>query len=114
MSRVETAPRGMVWGLPSSHAMTCPASRFSSGWLDASCLLVCFALSAFWCLTAARQLSATYDEPVYLSHGLERWRTGSTAGLMRLGTMPLPVDVQTLPLYLAERYKGEPFDVARD
>jgi hypothetical protein len=114
MSLVESSPRGRGFGLPSSHASTVPGSRLSAGWLDAGWLLVCFSLSALWCLTAARQLSATYDEPVYLTCGLERWRTGSTAGLMRLGTMPLPVDVQTLPLYLAERWRGEPFDVSRD
>jgi hypothetical protein len=30
------------------------------------------------------------------------------AGLMKLGTMPLPVDVQTLPLYLWESWRGVP------
>jgi hypothetical protein len=29
---------------------------------------------------------------------------------MQMGTMPLPIDVQTLPLYLAERWRGRPFD----
>src|SRR5260370_11727704 len=29
---------------------------------------------------------------------------------MKLGTMPLPVDVQTLPLYLWERCRGRPID----
>ena len=48
-------------------------------------------------------LGGTFDEPVYLSCGLEHWRTGSCASLMKLGTMPLPVDVETLPLYLYER-----------
>src|SRR5262249_36942477 len=38
------------------------------------------------------------------------WRSGSPAGLMKLGTMPLPVDVQTLPLYLWERWRGTPIE----
>src|SRR5437016_1651421 len=66
--------------------------------------------SSLWCVTADQQLSATFDEPVYVNKGLERWRSGSTAGLMRMGTMPLPVDVQTLPLYLAECWHGAPWD----
>jgi hypothetical protein len=70
--------------------------------------------SSVWCVTAAGQLSATFDEPTYLVRGLERWRTGSYAGLMRLGTMPLPVDVETLPLYLWERWRGTPFDLNDD
>src|SRR5215831_18468641 len=66
--------------------------------------------SSAWCATAAGHLGATFDEPIYVQHGLERWRTGSTAGLMRLGTMPLPVDVTTLPLYLWERWQGIEID----
>ena len=79
-------------------------------WFDAAWFLVCAAVSSAWCLTAAAQLSATFDEPTYVQCGLERWRSGSTAGLMRLGTMPLPVDVETLPLYLWERLHGTPLD----
>ena len=67
-------------------------------------------LSALWCVTSAQQIGATFDEPIYVSRGLERWRSGSVAGLMKLGTMPLPVDVQTLPLYLWERCRGRPID----
>src|SRR5262245_32626150 len=70
--------------------------------------------SSVWCVTAAGRLSATFDEPIYLQRGLEHWRTGSYSGILRLGTMPLPVDVVTLPLYLAERWQGEPFDVDQD
>jgi hypothetical protein len=83
-------------------------------WPDLLWLVVCGVLSSAWCLSSARELSATFDEPVYLQCGLEHWRTGSYAGLLRLGTMPLPVDVVTLPLYLAERWRGSPFDVTRD
>jgi hypothetical protein len=62
--------------------------------------------SSVWCVTAAGQLGATFDEPIYVQRGLECWRTGSHAGIVRLGTMPLPVDVVTLPLYLWERWHG--------
>ena len=67
-------------------------------------------LSALWCVTSARQIGATFDEPVYVTEGLQRWRSGSAAGLMKLGTMPLPVDAQTLPLYLWEQWRGRPID----
>lgn len=70
--------------------------------------------SSAWCLGAARQLGATFDEPFYLTSGLEHWRTGTCRPLMKAGTMPLPVDVETLPVYVWERWRGEPFDPARD
>jgi hypothetical protein len=70
--------------------------------------------SSLYCLTASAQLSAVFDEPTYLNRGLERWRSGECKGLMRLGTMPLPIDVQTLPLYAWERWRGQPFDVSAD
>jgi len=70
--------------------------------------------SSIWCLTAAGQLGATFDEPVYVTRGLEGWRTGSHHGLLKMGTMPLPADVQTLPLYLWERWTGVAFDPASD
>ena len=55
-------------------------------------------------------MGATYDEPIYIANGLQRWRSGSLAPLMKLGTMPLPVDVQTLPLYVWERWRNRPID----
>jgi hypothetical protein len=70
--------------------------------------------SSAWCVTGAAKLGATFDEPVYVVRGLEHWRTGSHSGLLRLGTMPLPVDVDTLPLYLWERWHGTQIDPARD
>ncbi|HJT34496.1 MAG TPA: hypothetical protein VJ783_20870 [Pirellulales bacterium] len=91
-----------------------PQSSNRPGLFDYSWLLVCLALSSCWCLTAARELSATFDEPLYVRCGLERWRTGSHAGLMRLGTMPLPIDWDTLPLYLYERSRGVPIDPVLD
>src|SRR5947209_3227929 len=70
--------------------------------------------SSVWCVTAAGRLGATFDEPFYVAQGLECWRTGSHSGLLRLGTMPLPVDVQTLPLYLWERVHGTRLDADGD
>ncbi len=81
---------------------------------DISWLLLWGVASSVWCLTASGHLSATFDEPTYLERGLDHWRTGSYAGLMRLGTMPLPVDVETLPIYLWEKYRGVPIDVTAD
>src|SRR5437868_3383949 len=92
--------------------MECTARRERVGdWLW---FLAWAVLSSVWCLTAARQLSATFDEPVYLTRGLEGWRTGSHQGLLRLGTMPLPIDVETLPLYVWERWQGITFNPETD
>src|SRR4051794_40688627 len=70
--------------------------------------------SSVWCVTAAGQLSATYDEPFYLQAGLTGWRTGCHQYLLTAGTMPLPADVASLPLYLWERWQGSPADLAAD
>jgi hypothetical protein len=70
--------------------------------------------SSVWCLGAAFELGATFDEPLYLQRGLQHWRSGSHGVLIRLGTMPLPVDVETGPLYLWERCQGVEFDPDKD
>jgi hypothetical protein len=70
--------------------------------------------SSVWCLTAAHKLGPTFDEPFYLTSGLHRWHTGSYRPLMRAGTMPLPVDVETFPLAVMEWQRGSRFDVERD
>jgi hypothetical protein len=72
------------------------------------------AASSAWCVTAASQLGPTFDEVWYIRAGLVRWRTGCHGHLTHFGTMPLPVDVQTLPLALWERWRGTPFDPAAD
>lgn len=82
-----------------------------SRWFDGIWLVVLGVATSVWCLTAGAQLGATFDEPFYLDKGLECWRSGSYKPLMRAGTMPLPIDVQTLPLFLWERHTGEPFNV---
>ena len=93
--------------------MARPRDRRAS-FLDVLWLLFFGALSAGWCVTAAQALSATFDEPTYLRLGLEHWRSGSSRALMKLGTMPLAVDLQTLPLFVWERWRGLPVDPARD
>lgn len=82
--------------------------------IDVAWLLLWGVLSSLWCVTAAQQLGGTYDEPIYLTSGLQHWRDGSPAPLMHLGTMPLPVDTVTLPLYLYERWTGTQLDPLRD
>lgn len=78
---------------------------------DVMWFLVFAVASSAWCVTAARRLGATADEPLYLHLGLERWRTGSHKGFTSVGTMPLAGDLQTLPLYLGERSRGTPYDI---
>jgi hypothetical protein len=79
-------------------------------WTDWLWLLFWGVASSAWCVTAGQQLGATFDEPLYVERGLEVWRTGSHSGLLRVGTMPLPVDVETLPLFLWERWHGVQID----
>jgi hypothetical protein len=79
------------------------------GWL-----VFWLAVSSLWCVSASARLGATFDEPTYVSLGLESWRTGTSRRLLDLGTMPLPCHVQTLPLYLWERWREKPFDLEQD
>jgi hypothetical protein len=90
------------------------SDRPSRPWFDLLWLLACGVASSLWCLTASSQLSATFDEPTYLDVGLAHWRSGSYEPLLRLGTMPLPIDVTTLPIYLWERAHGVTLDVKAD
>lgn len=82
--------------------------------LESSWLLFWIVASSVWCVSASARLSAVFDEPTYVSLGMESWRTGSYKSLIDLGTMPLPSLVQTLPLHLWERWRGENFDPERD
>jgi hypothetical protein len=85
------------------------------GWrADVIWLLVCAVLSSIYCVTSASQLGPTVDEPGYVFHGMNRWRTGRHNLFMHGGIMPLPCEVQTLPLYLVECVRGEPFEVTTD
>lgn len=80
-------------------------------WPDVAWLLVWTALSSAWCLAAGPELSAAFDEPNNLRWGVTSWRTGSNRAFMRAGTMPLPPDVQYLPIHWWERARGREFDV---
>lgn len=86
----------------------------SRPWLDRAWLILCLLFATVWCVTASAQLSATFDEPNYVSNGLEGWRSGSYKLLMRQGTMPLPVDAISLPLYVWEKWRGVPFRIGSD
>lgn len=77
-------------------------------------LLVWGVASSLWCVGTAREIGPTFDEPLYIARGLEVWRTGSHYGLLKLGTMPLPIDAVTLPLYLWERWQGVTLDPVND
>jgi len=90
-----------------------PCSRAVWAW-DWLWFLAWGVASSIVCVTTAWQIGPTFDEPLYVARGLECWRTGSHAGLMRLGTMPLPIDVEMLPLYLWERWHDISFDSERD
>ncbi len=66
--------------------------------------------SSIYCVTSASRLSATFDEPSYVYEGLRHWHNGSYKQLMKWGTMPLPIDVETLPLNTVELIRGKPFE----
>ena len=91
-----------------------PTRAGKEAYIDLLWLLIAGAASTWWCVSAAQALSATFDEPTYLGVGLEHWRTGSSKGMMKLGTMPLSVDVQTWPLFLWEKWRGVTIDPVRD
>ena len=77
-------------------------------------LLACLLLAGLWCVLASPRLGATFDEPNYLANGLKAWRSGSYSELLRQGTMPLPVDVISLPLYLLEKTRGARLRITAD
>ena len=56
--------------------------------------------SSIGAIATACSVGPVFDEPIYLNAGIEHWRSGSHRELMRLGTMPLAVDAETLPLFL--------------
>src|ERR1700722_13513356 len=84
------------------------------GWWDILWFIAFATASSAWCIGAAAQLGPTFDEPTYLERGLKAWHAGSHTGLLELGTIPLPPDVQTLPLYLWELSQGTVIDPQRD
>jgi hypothetical protein len=89
-------------------------SQRSAGLGDWLWLLAVLLVGGAMIVTEADRTGGTFDEAFYLETGLNRWRTGSTAKLMDVGTMPLPVDVQTLPLYLIEQVRGIDWNLTAD
>src|ERR1051326_6550878 len=83
-------------------------------WLDFSWFLFWGIASSIWCVTAATKLGPTLDEVFYFSEGLNGWKAGSCEGLLNKGTMPLPIDVETLPLHLWSKWTGRTIDSAVD
>ena len=79
-------------------------------WIDAAWFILVAAVSSIWVATASQVVGPTFDEPFYMENGLHAWRTGSVKPLMTKGVMTLPLDVQTLPVYLWERDRGEQFE----
>src|SRR4029077_11398633 len=77
-------------------------------------LVVWGVVSSAWCLGAAQQLGATWDETPDVVRGMEWWHDGSHRSLLKEGTMPLPMDVATLPIYLWECWTGRQPDLAHD
>src|SRR3954469_3152705 len=84
-------------------------------WLvDVVWVVVFGLLSSAWCLTAAKQVGPTFDEPFYLEGGLHFWRTGSFGPLLAKGAMPLPMAACTAPLRVYELWRGSPIDLATE
>ena len=99
---------------PATPVGPAASKSLRAGWPDRLWLLLCITASSLWCVTAARHVGPTFDEPNYVVNGLERWRIGSYGQLMRQGTMPLPVDVISWPLHVWEQARGTPFRVGLD
>lgn len=70
--------------------------------------------TTLWIMGSSSRLSATFDEPVYLKCGLDCWKNHTHKPLMRLGTMPLPVDLETLPLHIWFSFTGNSMDWEKD
>jgi hypothetical protein len=59
-------------------------------------------------------MGPTSDEPGYIQAGLEFWNDGTHQWTMRMGTMPLPVDVQGFPGWVYEQWTGRILDPVDD
>ena len=76
--------------------------RESRSWLDWGWLAFWGVLSTAWCISAGHSLGPTFDEQFYVQAGLTNWHNLNHRELLTQGTMPLPAEVQTLALRLAE------------
>jgi hypothetical protein len=84
-------------------------TRWTWVWLTAWTLA-----SGAWCLTAAQELGATFDEPLYLEAGLKSWHSLNHKELLFAGTMPLPSEICTFPLFVCEMLQRRPIDLQGD
>ncbi len=106
---------GLRAGCGPSLLCTSDSPSRVQGWrVDLLWLFACAVLASIYCVTSATQLGATVDEPDYIQLGMTRWRTGRHNLFVNAGIMPLSAEVQTLPLYLVELVRHEPFDVTND
>jgi len=89
-----------------------PLSQRSSAnrLFDLAWFLTFACASSAFCLETAARVGLTFDENNYLEKGLLRLRTGSADPLMRMGTMPLPVDVQFGAVRIFELVRDRPVD----
>ncbi len=71
-------------------------------------LLVAGLASSAYCISTAHRVGVTFDEPAYVQFGCQGWRDDSNWRLVTFGVMPLPPDVQTLPLNIWEYWTNSP------
>jgi hypothetical protein len=90
------------------------ASRTKTSGYDWLWILAWGLASSLWCWSASGQLGATFDEATDLVRGMEWWRDGTHHSLLRVGAMPLPLDLDTLPLYLWERWHDTKLNLDSD
>lgn len=76
-------------------------------WPEILLVLLVMSFASAYCIATGSATGMTWDEWYYTQAGLDGWRDGEIYRLMVTGTMPLAIDVQTLPLYWLERYSGE-------
>ena len=75
---------------------------------DVGLFLVCALVSSWWCLGASSQLGPTYDETFYVDAGLNCWNSLNHKTLAKSGTMPLPIELETLPLFILQKRSNAP------
>jgi Dolichyl-phosphate-mannose-protein mannosyltransferase len=70
--------------------------------MDIAGLIVLLIAGSAWCWMTADRVGLTYDEPIYLIEGRRGWIDSTSTHLLKHGTMPLPIDVQSmLPSYFS-------------
>jgi hypothetical protein len=70
--------------------------------IDLAWLVFWGTISIAWCWSAGHVIGPTWDEQFYIQAGLKNWHELNHRELLTQGTMPLPAEVQTLPVRVAE------------